>query len=84
MLSGRNRAWRSAAYRSKRSNSEGRREARPEERRTELKTILNHVCHMPGFVDGRIRLVRAGEECERDRLEVDVRTQSSGRRATTA
>ena len=76
MLSRRHRAWRSAAYRSKRSNSEGRREARPEERRTEVKAIPNLVCRTPGFVDGRIRLARAGEECERDRLEVDVRPQS--------
>ena len=84
MLSRRSRAWRSAAYRSKRSNSERPREARPEERRAELKTILNHVCRMLGFVDGRIRPVQAGEEWERDRLEVDVRPQSSGPRATTA
>lgn len=84
MLFGRHRAWRSAAYRCKRSNSEGRREARPEERRTELKTILNRVCRTPGFVDGGIRLVRAKEECERDRLKVDVRPQSSGPWATTA
>ena len=73
-----------SAYRSKRSNSEGRREARPEERRTELKTILNRVCLTPGFVDGWIRLARAREECERDRLEVDVSPQSSGPRAKTA
>ena len=34
----------------------------------ELKTILNRVYQLPGFVYGKIRLVRA-EEDERDRLE---------------
>ena len=28
----------------------------------ELKTILNRVCRLPGFVYGRFRLVRAGEQ----------------------
>ena len=37
----------------------------------ELKTILNRVYQLPGFVYGRIRLVRAEEEGERDRLEVE-------------
>ena len=36
----------------------------------ELKTILHRVYQLPGFVYGKIRLVRAEEEGERDRLEV--------------
>ena len=42
----------------------------------ELKTILNRVYKLPGFVYGRIRLVRAGKEGERDRLEVEVRPRA--------
>ena len=45
----------------------------------ELKTILNRVYQLPGFVYGKIRLVRAGEEGERDRLEVEVRPRANGR-----
>ena len=45
----------------------------------ELKTILNRVCQLPGFVYGRIRLVRAREEGEQDRIEVDVRPLANGR-----
>ena len=42
----------------------------------ELKTILNRVYKLPGFMYGRIRLVRAGKEGERDRLEVEVRPRA--------
>ena len=45
----------------------------------ELKTILNRVYQLPGFVYGKIRLVRAEEEGERDRLEVEVRPRANGR-----
>ena len=45
----------------------------------ELKTILNRVYQLPGFVYGKIRLVRAKEEGERDRLEVEVRPRANGR-----
>ena len=45
----------------------------------ELKTILNRVCQLPGFVYGRIRLVRAAKEGERDRIEVEVRPRANGR-----
>ena len=45
----------------------------------ELKTILNRVYQLPGFVYGKIRLVPAEEEGERDRLEVEVRPRANGR-----
>ena len=45
----------------------------------ELKTILNRVYQLPGFVYGRIRLVRAAQEGERDRIEVEVRPRANGR-----
>ena len=45
----------------------------------ELKTILNRVYQLPGFVYGKIRLVPAGQEGERDRLEVEVRPRANGR-----
>ena len=45
----------------------------------ELKTVLNRVCQLPGFVYGRIRLVPAGKEGERDRIEVEVRPRAKGR-----
>ena len=62
----------SAAHRSHRRHRGG-------ERHLELKTILNRVYQLPGFVYGRIRLVRAGAEGERDRLEVEVRPRANGR-----
>ena len=45
----------------------------------ELKTILNRVYQLLGFVYGKIRLVPAGEEGERERLEVEVRPRANGR-----
>ena len=45
----------------------------------EQKTVSNRVCQLPGFVYGRIRLVRAAKEGERDLLEVDVRPRANGR-----
>ena len=48
-------------------------------RHLELKTILNRVYQLPGFVYGRIRLVRAAKEGERDRIEVEVRPRANGR-----
>ena len=45
----------------------------------ELKTILNRVYQLPGFVYGRIRLARAAKEGGRDRIEVEVRPRANGR-----
>ena len=45
----------------------------------ELKTILNRVYQLPGFVYGKIRLVRAREAGQQDRIEVDVRPRANGR-----
>ena len=44
----------------------------------ELKSILNRVYQLPGFVYGRIRLLRAGAEGGRDRWEVEVRPRTNG------
>ena len=42
----------------------------------QLKTILNQVYRLPGFVYGRIRLVPAEEEGERPHLEVEMRSRA--------
>ena len=44
----------------------------------QLKTILNQVYRLPGFVYGKIRLVPAEEEGERPRVEVEVRPRANG------
>lgn len=45
----------------------------------QLKTILNEVYRLPGFVYGKIRLVPAEEEGERPWLEVEVRPRANSR-----
>ncbi|MDE0624990.1 MAG: transposase [Bryobacterales bacterium] len=45
----------------------------------QLKTILNQVYRLPGFVYGKIRLVPAEEEGARPRVEVEVRPRANGR-----
>lgn len=45
----------------------------------QVKTILNQVYRLPGFVYGRIRLVPAEEEGERPHLEVEVRPRAKSR-----
>ncbi len=42
----------------------------------QLKTLLNRVYKLPGFVYGKIRLVPAGKQGGRDRLEVEVRPRA--------
>ncbi len=42
----------------------------------QLKTLLNRVYKLPGFVYGKIRLVPAGKRGGRDRLEVEVRPRA--------
>ena len=44
----------------------------------QLKTILNQVYRLPGFVYGKIRLVPAEEEGARPRVEVEVRPRANG------
>ena len=43
----------------------------------ELKTILNRVYRLPGFVYGTIRLVPARKQGEKDSLEVEVRPRAN-------
>ena len=44
----------------------------------EPRTIWNRVCRLPTFVYGRIRLVWAEEEGDRDCPEVGVRVRAPG------
>ncbi len=45
----------------------------------ELRTILNRVYKLPGFVYGRIQLIEGKSESEGARLEVEVRARANAR-----
>ena len=89
VLSGGDCARRSAAARGRRRNGGAVSAASRGERPSELETILNRVCRLPGYVYGRVRLLRAEEEGDQDRSEVrlcplapgSVRLQPRRRRA---
>lgn len=45
----------------------------------QLKTILNQVCRLHGFVYGRVQLVEAEKEDEGDRLDLEVCMRATSR-----